>query len=73
MDFVFGFLIGIALFVVIYSAYQVGRLVGNKRVKPVEADSEELRRAKELHQGFLQVMNYDVNKALERKKVNHDG
>lgn len=71
MGFMIGLLSGVGLFVVVGISLYIGYRLGNKRVTPIQADSEEVRRAKELHQGFLQVMNYDVSKALERKKVKH--
>ncbi len=65
MDYIQGLLTGAAIFVCVYLYLQ------SRRKKPAreEADPEVKRRAKETHQHFQSLMNYDVNQALQRKKV----
>ena len=64
-----GILLGIAIMLVLFLCLFLGYKLGHK-TKPIEnkltpLEKEELKRREE---GFLNIMNYDYNKALERGK-----
>jgi hypothetical protein len=66
MDFLYGLLTAVVFFIALLSFYYIGYKQGNKRTtKP--PDDEEVRKAKEIRRGFMNMMTYDVNKALQRK------
>jgi hypothetical protein len=66
MEFIYGLLTAVVFFIALLSFYYIGYKQGNKRTsKP--PDDEEVRKAKEIRRGFMNMMTYDVNKALQRK------
>jgi hypothetical protein len=68
MDFIYGLLTAVVFFIALLSFYYIGYRQGTKRTaKP--PDDEEVRKAKNLRKGFMNMMEYDVDKALQRKKV----
>jgi hypothetical protein len=68
MDFLYGLLTAVVFFIALLSFYYIGYKQGTKRTaKP--PDDEEVRKAKNLRKGFMNMMEYDVDKALQRKKV----
>jgi hypothetical protein len=68
MDFLYGLLTAVVFFIALLSFYYIGHKQGTKRTaKP--PDDEEVRKAKNLRKGFMNMMEYDVDKALQRKKV----
>jgi hypothetical protein len=68
MEFLYGLLTAVVFFIALLSFYYIGYKQGNKRTtKP--PDDEEVRKAKEIRRGFMNMMTYDVNKALQKKKV----
>ncbi|ULT55403.1 hypothetical protein L1999_20185 [Neobacillus drentensis] len=68
MEFIYGLLTAVVFFIALLSFYFIGYKQGNKQTsKP--PDLEEVRKAKEMRKGFMNMMNYDVDKALQRKKV----
>jgi hypothetical protein len=70
MDFLYGLLTAVVFFIALLSFYYIGYKQGSKRTaKPPDPDNEEHRRAKEMRTGFMNMMEYDVDKALQRKKV----
>ncbi|WP_368658670.1 hypothetical protein AB3Z07_05065 [Metabacillus halosaccharovorans] len=76
MDMLIGLLSGIVLFAVLLLVFYMGYKFGNKNqqpptTKPIQDEQldEQQRKAKELHEAFSSMMNYDVQTALQRKKV----
>jgi hypothetical protein len=68
MEFIYGLLTAVVFFIALISFYFIGYKQGNKQTsKP--PDNEEVRKAKEMRVGFMNMMNYDVDTALQRKKV----
>ncbi|PKR86105.1 hypothetical protein [Heyndrickxia camelliae] len=65
MQFLLGLLTPVVFFVVFY----MGTKYGKKQGKPVEIDEKQLIKAKKIQEDFQKLMNYDVSKALQRKKV----
>ena len=77
-SFVLGLLSSVVLFVVIGASFYIGYRLGikNKPIPQVKSQDElsidekhELQRLENLQKGFVKLMNYDVNTALQRKKV----
>jgi hypothetical protein len=65
-----GLFLGVVLFVLLGSVLYVGYRFGKKKpTNTQEADPDEVKVAEELRKEFLNVMNYDTTKALQRKKV----
>jgi hypothetical protein len=68
MDFLYGLLTAVVFFIALLSFYYIGYKQGSKRIaKP--PDDEEVRKAKEMRKNFMNMMNYDVQTALQKKKV----
>jgi hypothetical protein len=68
MEFLYGLLTAVVFFIALLSFYYIGYKQGNKQTsKP--PDDEDVRKAKNLRKGFMNMMEYDVDKALQRKKV----
>jgi Na+/H+ antiporter NhaC len=68
MDFLYGLLTAVVFFIALISFYFIGYKQGNKHTsKP--PDDEEVRKAKVMRVDFMNMMNYDVDTALKRKKV----
>jgi hypothetical protein len=66
MEFIYGLLTAVVFFIALLSFYYIGYKQGNRRTsKP--PDDEEVRKAKEIRRGFMNMMTYDVSKALQRK------
>jgi hypothetical protein len=68
MDFLYGLLTAVVFFISLLSFYYIGYKQGGKRTAN-PPDDEEVRKAKNLRKGFMNMMEYDVDKALQRKKV----
>jgi hypothetical protein len=70
MDYLILLLIQAAFLIAVATAFYLGRKTApSKQTKPPDPDNEEHRRAKEMRTGFMNMMEYDVDKALQRKKV----
>jgi hypothetical protein len=68
MEFIYGLLTAVVFFIALLSFYYIGYKQGNKQTsKP--PDDEEVRKAKEMRKSFMNMMNYDVSTALQKKKV----
>jgi hypothetical protein len=64
MEFILGLLTAAAFFI----AFYLGTRYSSK--KPIiTADEEEQRKARENRKAFMNMMNYDVDTALQKKKV----
>lgn len=69
MQFLLGLLTAIVFFILLSFSFYLGYRFNHKRVKPPNPDEEEQRRARELHNDFMKLMNYNEDIALQRKKV----
>jgi hypothetical protein len=71
MVFLTGLLTGVGLLVVLSVALFVGYKLGNKQPskQSIEPTETEQRQIEELKSQFNEIMNYDFNKAIQRKKV----
>ena len=62
------YFLGLLTAVVFFIAFYLGTRYGSK--KPIiTADEEDKRRIKEHRKGFMNMMNYDVDVATQKKKV----
>lgn len=63
-------LMGYGIGSILYSIYSFGVKKGQqKKPDPVEVNEQDIRKAKQLHEDFQAIMSYDVEKAMQRKKV----
>jgi uncharacterized membrane protein len=70
MQFVYGLLTAVVFFIALLSFYYIGLKQGKQQhTEKEDIDEEVKRRAKKLQQEFMLVMNYNENKARERKRV----
>jgi cbb3-type cytochrome oxidase subunit 3 len=73
MEFILGLLVGVVFFIALIGIYYLGFKHGKKgkvqREPELTADEEDQRRAKEHRKAFMSMMNYDVDVALQKKKV----
>lgn len=70
MDFLLGLLVGVILFVVIGLSLYIGFRIGKKnRPTPQKIDEQEEQRIKKFNNHFKALFSYDVDTALQRKKV----
>jgi cbb3-type cytochrome oxidase subunit 3 len=69
MEFFLGLFTAIVFFCCILFAFWMGLRTSKKTAGAKPIDEEEQRKAKELHKDFMNVMNYNENVALQRKKV----
>lgn len=68
MQFLFGLLTAVVFFILLGTAYWLGTKQ-NKRSITQSVDEETQRKAKKHREDFMKLMNYDVDKATQRKKV----
>lgn len=68
MQFLLGLLTAVAFFSLVAVALFIGYKFGQKR-KPAAPDDEETKKAAQLHEDFVKLMNYNESIALQRKKV----
>jgi hypothetical protein len=58
----------VAFFIALLSFYYIGYKQGSKHTsKP--PDDEEIRKAREMRKSFMNMLTYDVDTALQKKKV----
>jgi len=60
-----GFLLCLAA--MFYLGYRMGKRT--KSTPSTDKNEETIRKAKELEEDFQAIMNYDINTAMQRKKV----
>jgi len=68
MEFVYGLLTAVVFFIALLFSFYLGTRYGSKKTT-VTADEEEQRKARKHREELKALFTYDVNKALERKKV----
>lgn len=69
MQFILGLLTAVAFFIFMALAIYVGYRIGKKRLTPVPVDDEEKRRSERFNKHFQDLFKYDLETALQRKKV----
>lgn len=69
MQFILGLLTAIVLFLLLATAFYLGRRQANKQIRTIPIDEEETRRIKAYNDHFKALFSYDVEKAIARKKV----
>lgn len=70
MQYIIGALSSAAFFACVALAYIAGsRSKRPQAQKSIEVPEEELRRSDSMRRGFVNMMNYDMDTALGRKKV----
>ena len=68
MQFILGLLTAVVFFILLAGAYWLGTKY-KKRSVARTADKDTQQRIEKQRKEFMNLMNYDVSKALERKKV----
>lgn len=69
MEYMLGLLTGVVFFALIGAALFIGYRLGKKKPRSNPVDEEELRKAKQFNDHFKELFSYDVQTALQRKKV----
>jgi hypothetical protein len=70
MEFLYGALTMVLFLCALLAFFYAGYKHGSKRTANTKPpDNDELRKAREHRQNFMDMMNYDVETALQRKKV----
>jgi cbb3-type cytochrome oxidase subunit 3 len=73
MEYLIGALLAVFFFCALIGIYYLGFKHGKRgrvqREPELAADEEDKRRAREHRKAFINTMNYDVNTALQKKKV----
>jgi len=77
VNFIIGLLLGVVFFIAFlfaaYVGYKCGYEEGSKsKPQTVTKNEEAAKRMQEMYKSFVEIMNYDVNKALQRR-VNNNG
>jgi hypothetical protein len=70
MQFVFGLLTAVVLFVVVSVSLYIGFKLGKKKSQPTsQIDENEKLKIEKFNKHFKSLFAYDVETALQRKKV----
>ena len=72
MEFLYGLLTAVAFFIALLGFYFIGYKAGKRTHTPKplsEADESEKYKLEQFNKGFKEMFAYDVDKALQRKKV----
>jgi hypothetical protein len=69
MDFLSGVLVTVCFFIALFSFYYVGYWQGKRVTAPTPINKEKQSEIEQFNKGFKAIMNYDVDTALQRKKV----
>lgn len=69
MEFIYGLLTAVVFFIALISFYYIGYKQGKKVSAPIPLDDEKQRQIERFNKDFKALFNYDVEKALQRKKV----
>jgi hypothetical protein len=62
------YFLGLLTAVVFFIAFYLGTRYNSKK-PTITADAEEQRKAREHRKAFMSMMNYDVDIAIQKKKV----
>lgn len=71
MEYILGLLFGVVFFALFVGALYAGVELGmrEKKSKPIEVDETEQQKRKDFDKYFKDIMSYDTDIALQRKKV----
>lgn len=69
MLFIYGLLTAIVLFLLLFLAFSIGQRTTKTPNKVNTIDEQEKQRIERLNKHFKELFAYDVDKALQRKKV----
>ena len=67
MQFILGLLTAIVLFLLLATAFYLGRRQANKQIRTNPINEEEKRRKERFDNHFRELFNYDISTALKRK------
>jgi hypothetical protein len=63
------YFLGAAAMLLFFIVYELGKRQGKSPKAQPKATEEELHQAKKIRNDFQKLMNYDVEQATDRKKV----
>jgi hypothetical protein len=69
MEYLIGALLAVFFFIAFLFSFYVGYKQGKKVSAPIPLDKEKKRQIEQFDKEFKALFNYDVSKAVERKKV----
>ena len=69
MLFVYGLLTAVVFFIALLGAFYTGYKKGKRTPTPTPIQEEDKRKLEQFNKGFKEMFAYDVDKALQRKKV----
>jgi hypothetical protein len=69
MEYFLGLLTAVVFFVVTFFFFYMGYKQGKKTSVPIPLDKEKKRQMEQFDKGFKEIFSYDVEKALQKKKV----
>ncbi|WP_394139560.1 hypothetical protein [Cytobacillus oceanisediminis] len=69
MEYILGLLSGVVFFAVMGAFLFIGYKMGQKKHTAQPVDEEEQRKMQQFDKYFKDIFSYDVDKALQRKKV----
>jgi hypothetical protein len=69
MEFFFGLLTAVVFFIALIAVYYVGYKQGKKTSAPIPLTDDKQRQMEQFDKGFKAIFSYDVEKALQPKKV----
>jgi hypothetical protein len=69
MEFFLGLLTAVVFFIALIAIYYVGYKQGKKVSAPTPLNDEKKRQLEQYDKGFKEIFSYDVEKALQPKKV----
>lgn len=69
MEYLLGLLIGVVFCCVLATVLLIGYRLGRKKPDPEPVKDDVLRHQEQLKKDFQELMNYDVERALQRKQV----
>jgi hypothetical protein len=69
MEYVIGALIVVAFFIVFLAGGYIGYRLKHTKSKPPDTDDRQKNEMKQLNDEFKKIFSYNVNTALQRKKV----
>jgi hypothetical protein len=69
MEYFLGLLTAVVFFIVTFFFFYMGYKQGKKASAPIPLDKEKKRQMEQFDKGFKEIFSYDVEKALQKKKV----
>jgi virulence-associated protein VapD len=69
MEYLIGALLAVFFFCTVIGSFYSGYKQGKKVSAPIPLDDEKKRQMERFDKGFKEIFSYDVEKALQKKKV----